>query len=143
MVKLLRQLFSIEEDFVYNPVRQKIGLELLLSSAHTTLLVAEMDGEVVGMVSGQVLISTAEGSPALLVEDLVVDEGMRGKGIGKALLTRVGAWGKQKNAERMQLLADCNNLKAIDFYQQSGWRKTSLICLRSYHRSEEHVPDTD
>jgi len=94
------------------------------------ILVAEEAGQVVGMCTGQVVISTAEGGPAVLVEDMVVDSAHRGRGIGRALMAAMAGWGLEQGATRLQLLADKNNFPALSFYQRIGWRMTALICLR-------------
>lgn len=137
MVLLLRQLFGIEEDFAFDASKQKKGLESLLESATSTILVAEQEGSVVGMGTGQLVISTAEGGPALLIEDIAVLPTWQHQGIGSALLQALGDFGAQRGAERMQLLADRNNFPALAFYQAAGWQKTQLICLRKYHTGQE------
>ncbi len=77
---LLEALFAIEQDFVFDPSRQRQGLAMMLDNPQGCLLVAEEDGQVVGMCSGQLLVSTAEGGLSLLVEDVVVDEKWRAGG---------------------------------------------------------------
>ena len=52
---------------------------------HRCIKVAEIDGAVRGMCTVQLVISTAEGGLAGLVEDLVVDRTYRGQGIGGLL----------------------------------------------------------
>ena len=132
LVALLRALFAIEEDFFFDEARQRRGLRLLLDSSRACLLVAEKGGEVVGMCSGQLLVSTAEGGLSLLVEDVVVSEQWRGQGVGRLLMEAISAWAVRRNATRLQLLADRNNTPALDFYRHLGWRTTELICLRTY-----------
>ena len=62
MCGLLEELFSIESDFEPEAARQQKGLMALLGSRNSALLlVAEKDGEVVGMCSVHILVSTAEG----------------------------------------------------------------------------------
>ena len=85
------------------------------------------------MATGQLLVSTAEGSLALLVEDVVVSSSHQGRGLGSALLQAAGDWGRASGAVRMQLLADMENDMALEFYKKQKWRKTQLICLRKYH----------
>ena len=131
LTALLETLFSLEEDFVVDGGRQRRGLELLLESDRGRLLVAEADGAVVGMCSGQLTISTAEGGPAVLVEDVVVREDWRGRGIGARLMDAVADWAMERGATRLQLLADRNNASALDFYTHLGWSATQLICLRN------------
>lgn len=131
LVALLNELFSIEEDFTPDESRQRRGLGLLLESPETRCaLVAEADGQVAGMCTAQLVISTAEGGPSALVEDVVVTKAFRGKGIGKQLTAAIGAWAASVGCTRMQLLADQNNDPALRFYQKLGWTRTQLVCLR-------------
>lgn len=130
LAALLEKLFSIEEDFVFNEKLQRRGLEIMLKNERGCILVAEAGNEVAGMCSGQLTVSTAEGGRALLVEDVVVHEKFRGKGVGRQLMQGIAAWGRAKGVSRFQLLADRNNTPALDFYRKLGWRTTELICLR-------------
>lgn len=133
LVRLLNLLFSIEADFTFDENRQRKGLHLLLESATNCVLVAEIDRQVVGMCSGQLTISTAEGGVALLVEDVVVEKKWQGNGIGRSLMDNLARWAAEKGALRMQLLADSDNAEALQFYERLGWQRTRLICLRKYH----------
>ncbi len=130
LVRLLAELFALEADFVVDGERQWRGLRLLLATPQACILVAEAEGEVIGMATGQLTISTAEGGPALLVEDVVVAPEWRGRGVGRRLLTALGEWGASHDAHRLQLLADRNNTAGLGFYRQLGWQTTDLICLR-------------
>jgi len=132
LTSLLQILFSIEEDFFFNKPLQRRGLELMLTNERCCVLVAEVNGQVVGMCSGQLTISTAEGGPALLVEDMVVLGDYRGQGIGQRLMAKVAEWGKTRGVSRLQLLADRNNTPALEFYNHLGWQTTELICLRKH-----------
>lgn len=138
LVGLLETLFSIEEDFVSDEARQRRGLEMMLNNGRGRVIVAyapgptnAVDGTVVGMCSGQLTISTAEGGPAVLIEDVVVHRDWRGQGIGAKLMAGIAAWAREHKASRLQLLADVGNTHALDFYAQLGWENTQLICLRN------------
>ena len=130
LVDLLGLLFSIEADFDFDPIRQRQGLLLMLDHNGAIVLVAEAKGEVIGMCSGQLTISTAEGGPALLVEDVVVALSWQGQGIGRTLMAALEQWAGNRKARRLQLLADGNNQGALEFYKKNGWQATELICLR-------------
>lgn len=130
MVLLLKSLFALEKDFTFDPARHADGLQLLLGSERSMVLVAEYEGRIAGMCSGQQVISTVEGGPALLVEDVVVAAQLRGQGIGRRLLRTLTEWAKTRGISRMQLLADSDNSNALAFYKHSGWQTTRLICLR-------------
>lgn len=129
--KLLTVLFAIEADFQIDEERQQRGLQLMLAAPQACVLVAEAKGAIIGMATGQLTISTAEGEPALLVEDVVVEEVWRGRGIGRKLLAELGEWAVVQGAGRLQLLADRNNKAGLAFYRKLGWRSTELICLRT------------
>lgn len=131
LVALLAELFSIEADFRPDAARQRRGLALLLAApAESLVLVAEREGAVVGMVTVQLVVSTAEGGLSALVEDMVVAAGARRGGIGRLLLEGAEGWARGRGASRLQLLADRENAAALRFYERMGWRATRLVCLR-------------
>lgn len=144
LVELLGLLFSLESDFAPDAEKQREGLVLMLGrdpmlgKGQRVVLVAvspdetraDGAGRVLGMATAQLVISTAEGGPALLVEDVVVRPEARGRGIGKALITRIEAWGRRLGATRLQLLADRDNTGSHGFYEACGFSPTNLVCLR-------------
>lgn len=130
LIALLKVLFSIEADFSFNETKQRRGLKMMLSyPACHCVMVAEVDGKVVGMCTAQLLVSTAEGGAAALIEDMVVEQTYRKQGIGKALLIAIEQWAVSRGAKRLELLADIENTPALDFYQKMNWKRTQLICL--------------
>ena len=135
LVRLLGDLFAIEADFTPAPERQRLGLALMLGDPRRrAVLVAEGAGQVIAMVTGQLVVSTAEGGLSVLVEDMVVDGAFRGRGVGRALLGAVEAWAAARGATRLQLLADRENAAALAFYGRAGWSSTRLVCLRRGRR---------
>ena len=129
---LLRDLFSIEEDFQFDEQKQRAGLLMLIESDcnEKVLFVAEKDKRVIGMCSAQTLISTAEGGKAAMIEDMAVEKSARGNGIGRLIMDEIASWAKENGITRLQLLADKNNIRAISFYKKNDWKDTQLICLR-------------
>ncbi|TWH57987.1 ribosomal protein S18 acetylase RimI-like enzyme [Desulfitobacterium sp. LBE] len=133
MAKLLKTLFSLEADFSYDETKQRRGLEMMLEDgAWRCMMVAEQNGRVIGMVTSQLLVSTAEGGLSAWVEDLVVEEPYQGQGTGRALLLSLQAWAAARGVKRLQLLADRSNTRALAFYRKMAWQFTELICLRTY-----------
>ena len=131
MVKLISLLFSVEEDFSIDLEKQQQGLEMFFAyPSGRCLLVAEFQGNVIGMCSAQLLVSTAEGGWKALVEDVVVAEHFRGLGIGKRMLSALEEWARGQSAKRMDLLADRCNTNALEFYDRLEWKKTNLIALQ-------------
>ena len=135
MVALLKALFAIEADFDFDAEKQTRGLNLLLDSAKDTILVAVplLDGnKVLGLCTVQTLISTAEGGPVGLLEDLIVAVDFRNQGIATRLVAAAVYWAECRGLKRLQLLADKNNGSALSFYQKQGWQATQLVCLRKH-----------
>lgn len=130
MVDLLGRLFAIEADFAADAAKQRAGLRLLLDRPDAFLAVAEADGRAVGMCSVQILVSTAEGGRVGLLEDLVVREEVRGRGIGTGLLQAAEGWARDRGLLRLQLLADRTNAPALGFYGARKWGSTRLVALR-------------
>ena len=129
---LLRLLFTLEADFRPDEARQRAGLRLLLADpARCAVLVAERAGAVTGLVTAQLVVSTAEGAPSAWLEDVVVLPDERGRGTGRALVEAAAAWARERGATRLQLLVDEENAPALGFYRRLGWAPTQLRALRS------------
>lgn len=131
LVRLLGVLFSIEADFTIDEDRQRRGLMMMLDDPERRcVLVACVDGRVVGMCTAQMVISTAEGGPVAWVEDVVIEPAFRGQGMGRRLLGTLQEWVRQRGGTRLQLVADVENEPALRFYLHLGWQRTQLVCLR-------------
>ena len=134
---LLKELFSIEKDFIFDENKQLCGLKMMMENDNSRcIMVAEINKIVVGMCTAQILISTAEGGKAALIEDVVVNENFKGQGIGQLLMSSIEDWSISQDAKRLALLADRNNKIALEFYEALKWNKTQLICLHKRACSE-------
>jgi ribosomal protein S18 acetylase RimI-like enzyme len=130
MTRLLQELFTVETEFEVDAEKQRCGLQLLLEAPKAGVWVAELHGRVVGMVTVQLAVSTAEGGLSGLLEDLVVSSAYRRRGLGKALLNAAVKWSREQGATRIQLLADGRNVPALIFYRKQDWKQTNMIALR-------------
>jgi GNAT superfamily N-acetyltransferase len=142
MVGLLRQLFTIEDDFTFNDRKHRHGCAALMADhTHGAIRVAEVNNRVVGMCTAQINVSTAEGGLSAQVEDLIVDAPYRRRGIGASLLSSIRRWALDHNCVRMQLLADRRNDHALEFYRKAGWKTTNMICLqKKIHEDFTPIP---
>lgn len=132
LIVLLNELFSIEQDFTPDHAAQRRGLELLLAHPDQGRVFVARDSVqgVVGMVSVQMVISTAIGAPSAWVEDMVIQKPFRKLGLGKRLLGAACDWATAQGAGRIQLLADADNAPALDFYRHLEWLPTSLFAWK-------------
>ncbi|MDR2688653.1 MAG: GNAT family N-acetyltransferase [Azoarcus sp.] len=134
LIQLLEMLFSIEQDFRPDAEKQRRGLEMLLGRAQQACILAARhpDAGIVGMVSAQLVISTATGAPSAWIEDVVIHPEFRANGLGRRLLNAIQDWAVARGARRLQLLADADNAPALQFYQHLGWQATRLFAWRKF-----------
>lgn len=134
LIPLLKILFTIEEDFVFNEDVHTKGLTRLLNQPgdKAVVLAAESKGRIIGMVTAQITVSTAAGGFSAWMEDLVVDPDFQGQGIGKMLTDEILQWCREKGCLRVQLLADKDNFPALDFYRKGEWEGSNMIPLKKF-----------
>ena len=130
MAEILSILFAIEQDFTIDYDKQLAGITKLYHHIGKDLLVAKHEGNVVGMVTMQRLISSAEGDYIGQIEDLVVKENYRKMGVGSRLINKMRALAQDHGYKRIQLAADMNNENALQFYSRRGFHQTHL---KVYH----------
>jgi GNAT superfamily N-acetyltransferase len=130
MVTFLHHLFALEKDFAVDADKNRAGLQLLLAEPLSrAIFVAEAYGDVVGMVTVQIVVSTSVGGYSILLEDMYIASGFRRKGIGSKLLAHVLAWGSEQGIRRVQLVADVTNIGALMFYRQAGLLTSRMMAL--------------
>jgi len=81
--------------------------------------VAEVEGTIVGIALVYPRYSTWSG-PVVHLEDLIITEKMRGKGVGSKLLRAVVKYGSEKGVRRISWEVLDWNEPAIKFYEKNG-----------------------
>ncbi len=128
---LLHQLFSLEAEFSPDAAAQTRGLELILSQPESGwILLAEAEGQAVGMACVLYSVSTACGGRAGLLEDVVVAEGFRRQGVGDALLQAAIAMAKERGCLRLSLHTDRDNAPAQALYRRHGFQASAMLPMR-------------
>lgn len=131
MADLLHELFTLESDFVPEREKQLAGLGLILDNPSLgRLFVLRIDGRVAGMANALITVSTAQGAPVLLLEDVIVSQAFRGGGHGRALVAHVLDWARGQGMGRVTLLADQDNAPALAFYERLGFAPSAMKVLR-------------
>jgi len=126
MAELLSVLFAIESDFTINYDKQLSGITRLYEHESSDLLVAKYEDKVIGMITMQRLISSAEGDYVGQIEDLVVHEEYRKMSVGSRLINKMRNLALEHGYKRIQLAADVDNTNALQFYNRRGFKKTHL-----------------
>lgn len=83
-------------------------------------LMAEWNGTSVGFALYFYNYSTWEGRAGIYLEDLYVQPALRGKGIGKSILTRLAAIAVEEDCARFEWSVLDWNQPSIDFYHAMG-----------------------
>jgi ribosomal protein S18 acetylase RimI-like enzyme len=91
---------------------------------HSTLLVAEMEGDVIATVM------VGEDGHRGWVYYVAADPNHQGKGLGRAMMSAAEDWLTKRGVWKMQLLVREENAKVIEFYEHLGYRDTSTVCLQ-------------
>lgn len=111
------------------PERIAHRLGLLGERPEQAIFVAEDDDErVIGWLHIQGCY-TVENDPYALVSGLVVDERMRGRGTGRALMKAAEQWAEARGFDEVRLRSNRARDGAHTFYRNLGYEdvKTSLV----------------
>ncbi|MDO5505221.1 MAG: GNAT family N-acetyltransferase [Pseudoxanthomonas suwonensis] len=94
--------------------------KLLARPDHAVFVCADDDGNVLGWASAEQRLTLATGDYIELA-GLVVEEGMRRRGIGAALVTAVEAWCRRRGVEDIFVRSNTVREQAHAFYQRMGY----------------------
>ncbi len=131
MIDLMRELFTLESDFQPEHDKQLQGLQRILDTPILgRLFVIRRHGRAIGMANALTTISTAQGTPVVLLEDVIVSPAYRGQGLGRKLVAHVCTWAKSQGMTRVTLLADRDNTAALSFYEALGFQKSAMVVRR-------------
>lgn len=131
LTDLLIDLFTMEEDFKPDRVKQMRGLRLILEQpSRGRIFVLKYNDMILGMINLLFTISTAEGGFVILLEDLVVHKDHRDQGFGGRLLQHAVAYAKTKDFTRITLLTDRLNEDSRRFFQNHGFAESTMVPMR-------------
>ncbi|GAA1737772.1 GNAT family N-acetyltransferase [Isoptericola hypogeus] len=101
------------------------GFEAIAASTNDELVVAELDGEVVGTMQLTFVPGISRnGATRLLVEAVRVDARLRGRGLGRALMEHAHARGRERGCALAQLTSDKQRPEAHRFYRSLGYAQS-------------------
>jgi ribosomal protein S18 acetylase RimI-like enzyme len=129
---MLSQIDRYHSDLlpaVFRPVegaRPDDLIESLIREEGSDCFLAMVGAEVVGFLDIKELATPDFPlfipSKYALIDNMVVDEDHRGRGIGRLLMERAKAWAGGKGLDRIQLTVWSENESAIRFYRGQGFR---------------------
>ncbi len=65
--------------------------------------------------------------PCALIEELVVDEKARGRGVGRALIQAALDWARSQGCSEVEVSTEQDNTDAQNFYRRLGFESVTLL----------------
>lgn len=91
----------------------------ILGNKNYTLLVAREDGQILG--TALVIVCTGIPEDFLVIEDVIVNEEIRGKGIGKAIFAQIDTMAEEMQCNYAILISSGFRKGAHQFYEKMGY----------------------
>ena len=136
ILALLRQVGTVHHNGrpdIFRAGAQKYGASqvlAMLDKSTTPIFVATEEDRVLGY--GFCQVKTYENDPVitdhteLYIDDLCVDENIRGKGIGKAIYQEICRYAKMRRCSAVTLNVWCCNESAMRFYEKLGLKPQKI-----------------
>ena len=98
-----------------------------LASDRQVYLCAVLDQQVVGF--GSLTIKSNLWSEAFVgyVDEMVVDEAQRGRGVGTQILDRLISWARERGCNRIELDSAFHRKSAHAFYERRGFQSRAYL----------------
>jgi GNAT superfamily N-acetyltransferase len=119
---------TINPDYPFSKVGEEY-FKTRIESANGCALIAKESGVAVGYLVGVIIepddYRTIESMAE--VENMLVQEFMRGKGVGGKLMKQFESWCTEKKVQIIRIVASAANNDAIKFYKKNGSKEVSLV----------------
>jgi GNAT superfamily N-acetyltransferase len=116
---LYRQLHNGKTDATLEEIIA--GFQAMRAFPGCEVYVADIDAQVVGTFVLYLLPNmTRHGRPAAILENIVVDEGQRGRGIGRAMLEFAHGRARKEGCYKLSLTSNAARTEAHEFYRRCG-----------------------
>ena len=97
------------------------ALAEILGSPYLTVLIAEVDGGIGGTCALAFLPNiNHKAQPYCILENMVVDQDLRGSGVGHALVERAVELAREKGCYKLSLTSNLKRAEAHRFYESAG-----------------------
>ena len=100
---------------------------ILLNNADSHILVAEMDGSVIGAINLSVRKTIIHPEASGLIDEIVVAREHRGKGIGRELINAAVEKCKQLGCCEIEVSTEITNTRARNFYKSFGFDEVGVF----------------
>lgn len=112
----------------YPATSEAVTARLGALSGHdgAVVLVADVNGTVMGVASAHAFPALHSSMPAAWLTAMVVGEAYRGLGIGRLLVDAIEHWAARRRATRLSLTSALHRTAAHAFYARLGYQHTGV-----------------
>jgi GNAT superfamily N-acetyltransferase len=96
-------------------------------SQYAIFIAEDEEGQVIGLLSASQRWTLWHTGACVLIEELVVDEGARGQGVGHALIQAALDWARTQGCSEVEVSTDHDNTDAQAFYRRLGFQSEALL----------------
>ncbi|MCC5618339.1 GNAT family N-acetyltransferase [Nostoc sp. CHAB 5836] len=108
---------------------EKLELDLFGEKPLAFVVLAEVDGDTIGLATYHFIYSTFLAKPGIWLDDLYVKAEYRSQGIGQALMLRLRQIGEEKGCGRIDWTVAVSNERGINFYERIGAKIINKVKL--------------
>ncbi len=108
----------------------EMRMEGIRADKNYATFVAVSGGKVCGMIGTRTSYSYEHNSPGAAILALVVSDKMRGRGVGRALMTAMEHDLAQKNIRRVAVYTHFRRTDAHEFYEKVGYTKNGFRLIK-------------
>lgn len=121
----IMELLRLKAEFdgcpeAFQATENQIRFACFSPSPRAHILLAEHEGEVIGIATYFQTFSTFLARPGLWLDDLYVRAAYRSHGVGKALMVGLARIAKEEGCGRMEWTVALSNDRGIAFYESLG-----------------------
>ena len=109
------------------------GLRQLLGRPDTRVVAGTIDGAVLGYAVAR-LETLSDGSTLGVIDDIFVEEGARGVGLGETMIDDLIAWCGSHGCVGMDAMALPGHRVTKNFFEESGFTARQLVMHHSFDR---------
>lgn len=125
LICLKAEFDGCRESLLSTPEQIKEALFGAMRKCHA--LIAELDGQPVGLATFYSMFSTFLAKPGIWLDDLYVKESYRSLGVGKALMQRLALLAHDNGCARIDWLVATENADGQAFYDHLGARMSHEV----------------
>ena len=125
--RLMAQLAEQTRGDIDPGVEDRLRAMLELPHQYAIFVAGDEEDQVVGLLSASQRWTLWHTGPCAIIEELVVDEGARRQGIGRALIQAALDWARAQGCSEVEVSTDRDNTDAQAFYNRLGFESEALL----------------